>query len=357
MTRRAIARAAAGAAVVLGFVMVTAAPASAHGVGGLQPTNYVTIVHGIVPPVPGLHARAVDLDTSIELRNDSEHEVVVLGYQSEPYLRIGPRGVWRNARSPAVFLNRTAVPRTSAPSRQYDAKAPPRWEKISDTPVTIWHDHRTHWMGAVDPPTVQHDPGARHVVIRDWRVPLRVGAQKLAVTGDAVWIPGPSPWPWVAGAIVLAAAVVALSRTRRWVAVMQAALAVLLVSETVHVIGAWQATTASIASRTVSSIYSIGGVIVCVLALAWMRRRDPWAATPAVLIAGLFVLVAGGLADVTALTRSQIPTTLPDGLARLTVTIALGVGSGLVIAAGMRLRAPPAPKRVSPRDAVTTPVA
>ena len=120
-------------------------------------------------------------------------------------------------------------------------------------------------------------------MIQDWRVPLRAGGQKLAVTGDAVWIPGPSPWPWVTGAIVLAAAVVLLSRTRRWVAVMQAALAVLLVSETVHVVGAWQATTASIGSRTVSSIYSIGGVVVCVLALVWMRRRDPWAATPAVL--------------------------------------------------------------------------
>ena len=357
MTRRALVRAAAAAAVVLGFVMVTAAPASAHGVGGLQPTNYVIIVHGIVPALPGLHARAVDLDTSIELRNDSNRDVVVLGYQGEPYLRIGPHGVWRNARSPAVFLNRTAVPSTSAPSRQYDAKAPPHWQKISDAPVTIWHDHRTHWMGAVDPPAVQRDPGARHVVIQDWRVPLRAGGQKLAVTGDAVWIPGPSPWPWVAGAIVLAAAVVLLSRTRRWVAVMQAALAVLLVSETVHVVGAWQATTASIASRTVSSIYSIGGVVVCVLALVWMRRRDPWAATPAVLIAGLFILVAGGLADVTALTRSQIPTTLPDALARLTVTIALGVGSGLVIAAGMRLRAPRAPRRAPPRDAVTTPVA
>ncbi len=86
----------------------------------------------------------------------------------------------------------------------------------------------------------------------------------------------------------------------------------LIVSETIHVVGAWQATDArrSAAARS-PSIYSIGG-IVCVLALVWLRRRDPWAATPAVLIAGLFVLVAGGLADVTTLTRSQIPTTLPD---------------------------------------------
>ena len=96
---------------------------------------------------------------------------------------------------------------------------------------------------------------------------------------------------------------------------MQVALAVLIVSETIHVIGAWQATTASIGSRALASIYSIGGIVVCVLALLWLRRRDAWAATPAVLIAGLFVLVAGGLADITTLTRSQLPTTLPDASA------------------------------------------
>ncbi len=75
---------------------------------------------------------------------------------------------------------------------------------------------------------------------------------------------------------------------------------------------------------------------------------------PAVLVAGLFVFVAGGLADFTTLTRSQVPTTLPDVIARLTVTIALGLGLGLVIAAGMRLRAPPPPRRTQAAAPVRT---
>ncbi len=136
--------------------------------------------------------------------------------------------------------------------------------------------------------------------------------------------------------------VAVLCRTSAWVVVMQLALSVLIVSETVHVIGSWQATTASLGSRALASVYSIGGIVVCVLALVWLRRRDPWAATPAVLIAGLFVLVAGGLADLTTLTRSQLPTSLPDAVGRVTVTLALGLGGGLVIAAAGRLR-PPVP--------------
>jgi hypothetical protein len=354
MTRRAAVRAAAGAFLALGFLVATAAPASAHGVGGLTPTNYVTTIQGIRPPTPGIHVRAVDVGSKIELRNDTDRDVIVIGYQREPYLRIGPHGTWENTRSPAVFLNRTQVPTQEAPSGQYDAKAKPEWRKVSDAPVASWHDHRTHWMGTQDPPEVRRDPGQVHVVIADWKIPLRLGAAKITVTGDARWIPGPSPWLWVLGAIALAIAVVLLCRTRRWSKVMQASLAVLIVSETVHVVGAWQATTASIGSRTLASIYSIGGVLVCVLALIWLRRKDPWAATPAVLISGLFVLIAGGLADITTLTRSQIPTSLPAGVARLTVTIALGVGAGLVIAAASRLRAPPAPRRAPPAQPVPT---
>jgi hypothetical protein len=353
MTRRALARAVAGAGFTLLFVVVAAGPAAAHGVGGLEPTNYKTTVRGIRPPISGLHVRAVDLGANIELSNDTDHAVLVYGYQGEPYLRIGPRGTWENARSPAVFLNRTRVPTHDAPADRYDAKATPEWHKVSGSPVASWHDHRTHWMGTEDPPEVRRDPGSPHVVIRDWKIPLRFQGRAATVTGDARWIPGQSPWLWLVGAGVLAVAVVALARTRAWVVVMQTALAVLIVSETIHVVGAWQATTASVGSRMLASIYSIGGIIVCALAVWWLRRRDPWAATPVVLIAGLFVFVAGGLADVTTLTRSQVPTTLPDAVARLTVTIALGLGLGVVIAAGSRLRPVP-PRRPEPANPVPT---
>ena len=143
------------------FVVATAGPASAHGVGGLEPTNYETTVSGIEPPVPGLHVRAIDLGASIELRNDTGHEVLVYGYQGEPYLRIGPRGTWENARSPAVFLNRSRIPTREAPHDRYDAEgAPGVAEDLRAPPVASWHDHRTHWMATEDPPSVRRDPGS-----------------------------------------------------------------------------------------------------------------------------------------------------------------------------------------------------
>jgi hypothetical protein len=62
-----------------------------------------------------------------------------------------------------------------------------------------------------------------------------------------------------------------------------------------------------------------------------------------VLFAGLIVAVAGGLADLTTLTRSQLPTELPPAIARLDVALALGLGAGLAVAAALRLRPPSLP--------------
>jgi hypothetical protein len=86
-------------AAALGAVVVSAQPASAHGVGGVQPSNFETTVDGTTPRVRGLTVQPVDLGNELELRNDSGVEVVVLGYQGEPYLRVGPGGVFENRRS------------------------------------------------------------------------------------------------------------------------------------------------------------------------------------------------------------------------------------------------------------------
>lgn len=336
-------------ALAAAVVVLAAPPAGAHGVGGLQPSDYRTVLHGFSPPVPGLSAHMVNSGTKIELRNTSRVTVTVLGYAGEPYLRIGPGGVLENARSPAVFLNRSSIP-TQTPPARFDAHAPPEWKRISTSPVARWHDHRSHWMGSGNPPAVDAHPGRPQVVIPNFSVPMRLldgraGKQDpaggiVALRGDVVYAPGPSPFPWVAGALVVGALVVGLSRTAAWRWVLAAALAIVAGSETAHVVGAWTASTAPSVSRLGASGYSIAGIAVALAAAAMLARRDPWTAIPAVLVAGLFVAIAGGLTDITALSRSQIPTTLDPDVARALVVLALGVGTGLVVAAALRLRRP-----------------
>jgi len=186
-------------------------------------------------------------------------------------------------------------------------------------------------------------------VISDWNVPARYGDRSLAFTGDVVWIPGPSPWPWLAGALAIALVVVVASRTRSWPLVLGMGTAVLVAGEAVHVAGLWGATTANTVSKLGSSVYSIAGCLVGIGALAMLRRRDPYDATPVVLVAAVFLLIAGGFADITSITRSQLPSTLPEALARGVVMAALGLGLGLVVAAAMRLRRPGGPHQRATR--------
>jgi hypothetical protein len=343
------------AAGALATVVVTAQPASAHDIPGIKPSNFETTVRGTTPRVSGLIVRPIDLGNNLELRNDTGAEVVVLGYQGEPYLRVGPRGVFENRRSPATYLNRTRAGTTPVPSGA-DPAAAPDWKRIGSGPVARWHDHRAHWMGTTDPPEVTRAPSERHVIDR-WSLQLRRGSQDITVTGDLLWVPGPSPWGWVLGALVVALFVVGLSRTRVWRWALSAALGVILVSETAHVVGNWTATTASFATKIGASVYSIGGIALALVALVWLVVRPPSDAIPAVLFAGLVVAVAGGLADLATLTHSQLPTEVPAAIARLEVMLALGLGVGLAASAALRLR-PPAPSTARPRARVneSTPV-
>ena len=43
----------------------------------------------------------------LELTNDTDTDVIVRATEGEPYLRIGPDGVFENLLSPATYINRT----------------------------------------------------------------------------------------------------------------------------------------------------------------------------------------------------------------------------------------------------------
>jgi len=323
-----------------GFLVLDAQPAAAHGLVGTQPTNYASRVLSVTPAITGLHVAVRDLGNRIEVRNDTRFDVVVLGYSGEPYLRVGPDGVYENRRSPSVFLNRTATIVADAPA-SFSATATPVWRRIGGGRVVRWHDHRVHWMGASEPPLVAQSPGETHLV-SDWFVTLEYQGQTVRVSGDLRWVPGPSAAPPLALALLVALLVTALGFARWWgtaVAVILVGLAALV---TALVVGEWAATSAGPWIALLSTVYSLLGIgIACAASATLVRcRRTPTDASAIVLVASVVLCFGSGLADVTFLGRSQLPTTLPGPLARTFVTLVIGGSIGVLVTAARHLRRP-----------------
>lgn len=318
-----------------------ATPAAAGALTSVPATNLQTRLKVVEPRVEGLSIAVIELGNRLELRNATGSEVVVLGYDDEPYLRVGPEGVFTNRRSPATYLNADRRATRAVPDDAV-AHAPPEWERISAGPVARWYDHRVHWMGVQDPPAARAAPDRRHVVFPSWTVPILRGDARVEARGDLVWVPGPGVWPW----LLLALAPLGLGtllvggalfyRVESWRTGLLAGGALL-------VLVAAAALLAGPRHRSPALVLSAGAAcVVAVLAVALLprRRRAGFyaAAAAGTLVAGLSLLA---LPD---LTRSQLPWHLSPAAARAVTALSLGVGATLAAVSSLAARAPATPR-------------
>lgn len=315
-------------------MFVTAPPALAHALDGAAPTNYRTRILSVEPDTPGLEVKVVEAGNRLELANTTGTDAVVMGYKREPYLRVGPDGVFENIRSPATYLNRERLPAEQAPAIA-DAEAEPEWEKISNGNQARWHDHRVHYMGIRPPGPVRADPGTERVILPSWEVPIRLGDSEVVVQGDLTWVPGPSRLPWLALAAGAALAVAGLvlgpfrDRRRPAHAVMLVALAGLVVLDVARLAGLASDVDSSFFRAASQNLPAVAAWLLAAGASVGLLRGDTRIA-PA-LAAGAGVLFAlGALGDLDVLNKSQVPTDAPVWVARLAVAAGLGAGAGLL---------------------------
>ncbi|WP_067496702.1 hypothetical protein [Actinoplanes sp. TFC3] len=315
-----------------GALLVPAGPAMAHGGDAPDATAYRTQVGGLSEPVTGLSVRAVEAGARLELVNHTGKTVEILGYQNEPYLAVRPDGTYENTSSPATYSNATLDGDSPVPPSA-DPTAAPTWRKVSGETSVRWHDQRTHWLSPGLPPQAQADPSQPHK-LRDWAVPLRIGAHVFTVTGMLTWEPPPRAWLWWAGAVVLAALVGGLGRRRfRW------AGPVALLTGT---IGFGYALTRAIIGVSGQAPAVAAGVLAIVAGVLATRGRTPFM----LLLGGVAVTIFGGLNDAGVLRQAVINFPGPGWLARVAVLSSIGAGAGLAVAAVLRLRAS-APSRIS----------
>ena len=325
-------RAAVTFAVVAAALVAAASPAAAHGgAGGDDPpaTNYRSRILDISPDVDGIEIRVIEAGSRLELVNTTGQEATVLGYGGEPYLRVGPEGVFENVRSPATYLNQDRYAEAALPE-EADVDAEPEWRRVDGTNTARWHDHRAHWMGGADPPAVAQDPGAEHVVVPEWEVPIVLADDtEIAVTGDLTWIPGPSPIPWLLAAAALLGVTVLVGRSQGR-PVVTVALVLLAIAVGLDTAGLW----AAASEPRLSMATTLVAPLACgaVGAAGWSQmRRNPDDALILVGAAGAGFALLFGVFNLDWLSRSQLPTDLRAGVARASVVINLGLGAALVV--------------------------
>lgn len=330
----------AAAGVAAALVGLSAAPASAHTISGPKPSNYRSRVVAMAPVIPGISARVVDLGAKLELTNRTSTEITVLGYEGEPYLRIGPQGVFENLHSQATYINRTRQGNSSPPPGVDTAPdAVPEWKKVSSGNSASWHDHNIHWMQPQPPPVVAGAPGSFHHLSQR-NVVFRYNGERVAIAVSLDWVPGPSGIPWIPaiGALFVVALLAVL--LSKWWRLVPALLVVLVVFDIAHAIG-YEIPRPG--GNTTKVLQFCGGGFVSIAVwiaavptvIALLRRRAE--ALYGVVFVGLLVALIGGVSDLSALWKSQLPDAGPDWLTRLEVVVALGLGAGLVVGGLVRM--------------------
>ena len=181
-------RSARWALLVAAIALVLAcalAPAHALAHGGNP--NFRSEINSVTPPLPsGVSIEVLDYDSYLQLNDQQGHEVVLDGYDGEPYARIEKNGtVQVNEKSPATYLNDSRFETDVEVPKSADPKAAPEWKTVDDSGTFIWHDHRMHWMIANQLPPQVKDK-SKKTKIFDLRNPDDGGRQDDHPARDAL---------------------------------------------------------------------------------------------------------------------------------------------------------------------------
>ncbi|TNH30566.1 hypothetical protein FHG89_06720 [Micromonospora orduensis] len=362
MIRTLLARAGLVATAACAATLLTAAPAAAHGADAPNGTDYRTRATGVTPARPGLEVRVVEAGARLELTNRTGRPIEVLGYSGEPYLRIGPDGMYENSRSPATYLNRTLAGDTALPA-DADPAAPASWRRIADGDTARWHDQRALWQESAPPAAVRAAPEREHRV-RDWSVPLRDGTDPLRIDGTLDWVPPPDAYTWWAVTIVGLLAVGALGLLA---AASPAGARALSALGALLIVGGAVAVVYPVGRELDAGAQGVGGVLVGLLsgqvwslltglgaiAAGWYALARRPGADFVVALGGACLALLAGTANAAVFARSIAPVPWTPEAARVMVAAVLVTGAGATAAGVLRLHATSRAATPAPRVEAT----
>lgn len=340
------------AVLVLAVALLVAVPATADAHTRTEETTNIRSVITSVPEIEGVSWTVHTGGFLIEVANTGDRDLVIEGYDGEPYLRIGPDGVHRNLRSPATYLNRDRYDRVTLPP-VVDPAAAPDWQRIDERARVVWHDHRTHWMSS-EPPGFVNASGVLRGLMQlelvgpvgsahsdagafvDWSVPGTHGGDRFEVQGELVWVDAPSPLSWLLLATLLVLSGLLGLRSSDPAARLRPAAYVVLGVATINGLHLVDDLIA-FPSDPIDELFGLLHTTIFLTAGIVGGMWALWIRTVPLLALGVgsgAVFYHQGLIYLPMLFASQFPTIWPDGLVRL--TIGLGLLQAVIVAVVIR---------------------
>lgn len=316
-----------GALVALSALVVLGA-ASPAAADPPRPTDYQSRIDAVTPEVDGIDVRIIGGDSFLELTADPGVEVVVLGYEGEPYLQFLADGtVQENQRSAATYLNESRYGRPGEVEVPTDLSPDdePEWRTVATGGTFAWHDHRVHWMSPEKPPGFEAGD-----VIQTQDVDLLVDGEPVAVTVSVLLADPISPLPWIA-LVVVSAAVIALAGWQRGSLAVSVGAA--LVAGTLAVVAGRAELAEAPAGAGGSPLVVVvpGIALVAAVAAAVLLWRGARSLAGVSLLASAACLGGWALLRLLVLFKPVLPTTLPDGVDRAATALAIGVAGAVAV--------------------------
>ena len=300
-----------GAGLLAATIFAPAQPVSAHGGNGGASSDYRIEVTGFEGDASGIEVRPVELGNRMELVRTTASDVEIVGYEGEPYIRLGADGVFENFNSPSHFTNLDRFARTVAPATA-SAAAEPNWVKLSNGNSVRWHDHRTHWMDPTPIQAVRDDPGVERVIFPANRVELVVDGSPVVAIVRVTWLPPPSRMAWLVftslAACALLGALVLVPSLHRF------GPSLALIAAVACLVGSGMST-----FRVVASAVAVGAVVLgMALKIRWLH-----------VVAALLVVVLA-VTHFEVFEHQLLAGWAPAVLQRISITIALALATAVV---------------------------
>jgi len=278
----------------------------------------VSIIESVAPALPnGVDVDIVGSDTFVRVRSVG-HDVMITGYQNEPYMHITTTGdVFVNDGSQTTLINGNRY--GDVDTSNFVESPTPVWRKIGTNGTAMWHDHRVHWMSPKRPAPID-----TLGTVVEWKVPFSVDGVATTMTGTLFLREKASVLWWLAGFVALLCAVVLSVRRRR-----EFFVTTLLMSLVGVVVGAIQYVGLPDGARITPLIlmFSAGAALVAAVSM-FMQHRGTSSQHIAVSLnagAGATLVVCAWLcAD--QVRAAYVPGIDQQWIVRMLIPVLLGIG-------------------------------